>query len=102
MGNSLIRGEDGDMDLELLGGGDIDLDIETEDGSVRVDLEKGISVAFSIRTDDGRLEIDVAEVTDLRRGKDSISGELSGGEGQIRIRTGDGNVTLREIGSASQ
>jgi hypothetical protein len=102
IGNSLIRGEDGDLDLELLEGGDIDLDIETDDGSVRVDLEEGISVEFSIRTDDGRLEVDLAEATGLRREEDSISGELSGGKGQIRIRTTDGNVTLREIGSASR
>jgi DUF4097 and DUF4098 domain-containing protein YvlB len=91
-----IRAEDGDIELDLLKVSGIDLDITADDGNVTVDLEFGISAAFSIDTDDGRIRVDLPNADFFKKRRHRISGEIHGGQGRIRIRTADGNVTLRE------
>ena len=88
--------QDGDVELDLLRADQIDLDIRAYDGDVKVNLEPGMSAAFSIETEDGRIKTDLPGARDLDRERDQVSGEIGSGEGRIRIRTADGDVTLRE------
>ena len=91
-----IRTADGDIDLDLLKVHRIDMDIIAEDGDITVDFEQGISAVFSIDTDDGRIRVDLPNADLFTKRRHRIEGELHGGKGRIRIRTADGNVTLRE------
>jgi DUF4097 and DUF4098 domain-containing protein YvlB len=88
--------EDGDVELDLLKVDRIDLDVRAYDGDVTVNIEPGMSAAFSLDTRDGRIRTDLPGTRDLDKGRDQVSGQIGTGEGRIRIRTVDGDVTLRE------
>lgn len=92
-----LKSEDGDFDIELLKTGNLALDIRTDDGDIEVGLQRGISASFSIDVDDGRIRTDLSSEADIQEGNGWMSGKLGKGKGNIRIRTGDGSVMLREI-----
>lgn len=92
-----IRAEDGDIDLDLLAVKRFEADIKTDDGDITVDLEKGFSTSFYVSADDAdyiRIELD--DVKDFKEDRFSKSGSLHGGEGRMKIRTADGNITIKE------
>jgi DUF4097 and DUF4098 domain-containing protein YvlB len=91
-----IRANDGDIDLDLLKSGKIDVDIKTDDGPVRVNLEKGFSIHFYAYSDDGRINIELENIEKFEDERHAKSGEINGGRGRIRIRTSDGNITIGE------
>jgi DUF4097 and DUF4098 domain-containing protein YvlB len=97
VGSGTIKTEDGDLDLSLLDGSALDLDVQADDGSVWVDLEEGMSIEFSVQSDDGRLNLDLSEVADLKREDHRVTGSIHGGKGKLRVRTADGEITIREV-----
>lgn len=92
-----IKGQDGDIDIELLKTGKLDLEIRTDDGGIDLGLQSGISASFSIDVDDGRIRTDLPSAKNVQSGNSWMSGKLGKGKGNIRIRTDDGPVMLREI-----
>ncbi len=91
-----IRTVDGDVDLDFLAGEAMDVEVRTADGDVTVDLEPGTSVRLSIDTGDGPIRLDLPEGVEVRQRRSSASAQLGGGEGRLRIETGDGRVVVRE------
>jgi DUF4097 and DUF4098 domain-containing protein YvlB len=92
-----IRAEDGYLDLDLLAVEMFEADIRTDDGDVSVDLEKGFSTSFYVSADDAEdIRIELDDVEDFKEDQSSKSGSLHGGKGRIKIRTADGNITIRE------
>lgn len=89
-----IRGEDGDVELELVSARDLDLEIELDDGDVDLRLSPEISASFTVETDDGAVRVSPEERV-TSRSRHRVSGRLGDGAGTIRIRTHDGDVTLR-------
>lgn len=85
---------DGDVDLDLLRGEDMEVDVRTRDGDVVVALEPGTSARFSVDTGDGRIRINLPDAAELVQGRREASGRLGDGRGRIRISTGDGSVSL--------
>ncbi len=92
-----ILAEDGDVDIELINTSAIDMDIRTLDGDVEVRLEEGVSAVFTIDADEGMIRTDLPSAGNIQKGKHWLSGKLLDGKGNIRIRTEDGNVTVRQI-----
>ena len=93
----IIRANDGEIDLDLLAGDTLDADIRTDDGDVTVDLEKGFSLTFHASADDvDYIRIDLDDIEDYREDRVSKSGRIRGGNGQLRIRTADGDITIKE------
>jgi len=89
-----VRVADGDVDLDLTSAMDLDLYVSADDGDVSVRLGSEISAEFSVETDDG--DIDVSSDDWILSKKDHrVTGKVGDGQGQIRIRTNDGDVTLR-------
>ncbi|MBN2185151.1 MAG: DUF4097 family beta strand repeat protein [Candidatus Krumholzibacteriota bacterium] len=91
------QSSDGDVDIELLKTDELDLDIRTDDGDIKLLLEEGISVTFTIDVDDGRIKIDLPSGVITQKDDHWMSGKLRDGKGRVRIRTEDGDVTLKEI-----
>ncbi len=92
-----VTAEDGDIEVDLLAGGMLDADIRTDDGDINIDLEKGFSVSFHVSADDAdhiRLELD--DIEEYREDEHIKSGSINGGNGRLKIRTADGNVTIIE------
>ncbi len=92
-----LRAQDGDIDIELLKTGNLDLEIRTDDGDIDLSLQSGISASFSIDVDDGRIRTNLPSAKNVQSGNSWMSGKLGKGKGNIRIRTSDGSVMLREI-----
>jgi hypothetical protein len=92
----ILRAEDGDIDLDLLAGLKLDADIRTDDGDVHVDLEKGCSLTFHASADDADyIRIDLDDIEDYREDRVSKSGRIKEGNGRLKIRTSDGDITIR-------
>jgi len=92
----IIRSEDGDIDLDLLATETLDADIRTDDGDVTINLEKGFSLSFHASSDDvDYIHIDLDDIENYREDDHSKTGRIGGGEGQLKIRTADGNITIK-------
>ncbi len=91
-----MRGDDGNISIELLGGGAVDIDILMDDGDVSLSLEDDVSATVVITMDDGSADIDLPRIVDLVEGEHRVKGRLGEGEGSIRIQTDDGTVRIRE------
>jgi hypothetical protein len=75
-----------------------DWSISTGDGSVTLDLPDAFNADLDARTGDGRIaveDITVAGVTG-KMSKNHLRGQLGSGGRSVRIRTGDGSITLRK------
>jgi hypothetical protein len=75
-------------------------DITTGDGAVTLELPDGFAGELDAHTGDGRIvfrDLDVSNVTGdvTRRRRDTVRGRLGAGGGAVRIRTGDGAISLR-------
>jgi hypothetical protein len=92
----IIRSEDGDIDLDLLSSDTLDADIRTDDGDVTVDLEKGFSLSFHASADDvDYIRVDLDDIENYREDRVSKSGRLRDGAGRLKIRTADGDITIK-------
>ncbi len=92
----ILRANDGDIDLDLMIGETLDADIMTDDGDVTVDLEKGFSLSFHVSADDADyIRIDLDDIENYREDDHSKSGRIGGGNGRLKIRTADGDVTIK-------
>jgi hypothetical protein len=92
-----IQAEDGDIDLDLLAVEMFEADIKTDDGDVTVDLDKGFSISFYVSADDAdSIRIELDDIEDYKEDRTTKSGSIYGGKGRIKIRTTDGNITIRE------
>lgn len=92
----IMRSEDGDIDLDLLADETLDADIRTDDGNVTVSLEKGFSLSFHVSADDvDYIRIDLDDIENYKEDDHSKSGRISGGNGRLKIRAADGDVTIK-------
>ena|ERR1043166_7381747 len=74
-----------------------DWDISTGDGSVTLAIPDGFGAELDAHTGDGRIhmqDLSVSNVTGRVNGN-SLRGRLGSGGRNLRVRTGDGSITLR-------
>jgi hypothetical protein len=92
----IIRSEDGDIDVDLSASEIFDGDIRTDDGDVTVNLEKGFSLSFHATADDvDYIRIALDDIENYREDRVSKSGRLLDGVGRLKIRTADGDITIK-------
>ncbi len=93
------RSGDGSLRLTAAPGSRVarDWDVSTGDGSVTFDIPNDLNADLDAHTGDGRIRLDGISVSnvqgELRR--NSVRGQLGSGGATLRIRTGDGSITLR-------
>jgi DUF4097 and DUF4098 domain-containing protein YvlB len=71
------------------------LRVDTGSGAVVVELPPSAGASLDVRTGSGGIGVDLP-LGDARRARNSLSGTIGDGAGQIRIRTGSGSVRIRE------
>jgi hypothetical protein len=71
-------------------------DLSTGDGSVRVRVPDGFGAQLDAHTGDGRITIrDLTVIAEgARTTRDTLRGRLGDGGGAVRIRTGDGSISV--------
>jgi hypothetical protein len=73
-----------------------DWTIATGDGSVTLELPDDFNAELDAHTGDGRISVEDLRVNvSGRMGKNRLRGQLGAGGAPLRIRTGDGSITLR-------
>jgi hypothetical protein len=79
-----------------------DWDIVTGDGSVTVELPEGFNAELDAHTGDGSIRLNDITVSNVsgKIAKNDVKGRLGSGGANVRIRTGDGSITLRRAMSA--
>jgi hypothetical protein len=90
-----IRSQDGDVDIGFAGAKQINADIESDDGCITMWLPKGASTTFKIDVDDGNIGVGVPSTVVLEKNSHWLSGKIGNGHGHVRIKTSDGDVTLK-------
>lgn len=93
-----VSAAEGDIEVGLLSGPTpLDAEIKTEDGDIEIEFEKGFSVSFHVSADDpDSIRFDLANMEDFKEDRYGKSGSINGGSGRLRIRTDEGDVTIRE------
>lgn len=89
-----IRGNDGDMNLDLAIAREANINVATDDGDVTVRLSGELSFDYLVTMDDGDVDVDLDGVTDKETSEHRVSGTVGDGRGLVRIRTSDGDVTI--------
>ena len=71
--------------------------ITTGDGSVTVDLPTRFDAELDAHSGDGRVRIDDADLQMQRReDRSTVRGRIGLGGHDLRVRTGDGSITIRQ------
>jgi DUF4097 and DUF4098 domain-containing protein YvlB len=92
-----ISAAEGDIEVDLLSGPALDAEFKTEDGDIEIDLEKGFSVSFHVSADEtDNIRLDMIGTENYKEDRYSKSGSINGGNGRLRVRTDEGDVTIRE------
>jgi len=93
------RSGDGTVTVHVAAGSaaENDWDINTGDGSVTLELPDDFSADLDAHTGDGRIHMQDVTVSNVtgQIGRNSIRGRLGAGGHNLRVRTGDGSITLR-------
>jgi DUF4097 and DUF4098 domain-containing protein YvlB len=74
-----------------------DWDIVTGDGSVTLEVPDGFGAEIDARTGDGHIRVQDLTISNVTGSldKNSVRGRLGQGGRGVRVRTGDGSITLR-------
>jgi DUF4097 and DUF4098 domain-containing protein YvlB len=91
----LIKSQDGDVDVGFAIPTQISVNIETDDGCVTMRLPQDVSTTFAIDVDDGNIGVNVPSTVVLEKNCRWISGKIGNGNGEVRIKTADGDVDIR-------
>jgi DUF4097 and DUF4098 domain-containing protein YvlB len=75
-----------------------DWTISTGDGSVMLDLPDAFSADLDAHTGDGRIAVENLTVSDVsgKMARNRLRGQIGTGGRLLRVRTGDGSITLRK------
>lgn len=96
-----VRTGDGSVDVRAAAGSrpEEDWDIQTGDGHVRLEVRDGFAGDLDAHTNDGRIHLDGIEVSNITGeiGRGALRGTLGGGGRAVRVRTGDGSITIRKF-----
>jgi hypothetical protein len=89
-GNVTVRAESGSAPSA-------DWTITTGDGSVTLEVPDGFGAELDAHTGDGRVRLQDVSVSNVvgELGKNTLKGRLGSGGPALRVRTGDGSITLR-------
>ena len=76
-----------------------DWDIVTGDGSVTLEVPDGFGAELDAHTGDGNIHVGDLTLSNVigKVGKNSLRGTLGEGGRSVRLRTGDGSITLKRL-----
>lgn len=74
-----------------------DWEVTTGDGSITLEIPGGFNSEIDAHTGDGRVRVEDVEVSNVagELRKNSLKGRIGSGGRLVRLRTGDGSITLR-------
>ena len=104
--NVHARSGDGSVTIDAEPGSapDADWDITTGDGSVTLALPEGFGAELDAQSGDGGIRVEEITVSNVtgKIGRNALRGRIGEGGPSIRVRTGDGSITLKRTLSAER
>jgi len=97
------RSGDGSIAIQARPGSTVEADweIASGDGSVTLGIPEVFDAELDARTGDGGIRLEGVSVTSTGSiHRNSVTGRLGSGGHPVRVRTGDGSITVRRSGSA--
>jgi hypothetical protein len=95
------RSGDGSVSVHAAGGSSAasDWNITTGDGSVTLELPDGFGAELDAHTGDGAIRMNDIQLSNVTgaTAKNTVRGTLGTGGHAVRVRTGDGSITLRRF-----
>jgi DUF4097 and DUF4098 domain-containing protein YvlB len=95
------RSGDGSVTIEAEPGSTAegDWDIVTGDGSVTLAVPEGFAAELDAHTGDGSIRMEEITLSNVSGtlGRNTVKGRLGSGGHNVRVRTGDGSITLRRF-----
>jgi len=95
------RSGDGSVVIEVEPGSaaEADWDITTGDGSITLAVPDGFGAEIDAHTGDGGIRMEDVSLSNVsgKIGRNSVRGTLGAGGKNVRVRTGDGSITLRRF-----
>ena len=95
------RSGDGSVVIEVEPGStaEADWDITTGDGSITLAVPDGFGAEIDAHTGDGGIRMEDISLSNVsgKIGRNSVRGTLGAGGKNVRVRTGDGSITLRRF-----
>jgi hypothetical protein len=90
---------DGSVAVNALRGSRVvtDWKLETNDGSVRLVVPRDLAADVELSTGDGSIHSDLPLTIEGKHIGRQMSGKLNGGGPLLRVRTGDGSITISSI-----
>lgn len=101
-----VRARSGDGSVNINAGAGsasaTDWNITTGDGSVTLALPDDFGAEVDAHTGDGRIHLQNLELSNVtgQLNRDSLRGRVGAGGGTVRLRTGDGSITLKRSSTA--
>ena len=95
-----LRTNDGSVDAEARMGSKIVREwyVTTGDGAVRLRIPANLNADLDAHTGDGRIRVDFPlTVPAGRMSESTVEGKLNGGGPPLRVRTGDGSITISKL-----
>jgi DUF4097 and DUF4098 domain-containing protein YvlB len=96
-----VRTGDGSVTIRAAAGStaEADWNITTGDGSVVLEMPEGFGGELDAHTGDGRIHMQDLTLSNVIGpiGKTTLRGRLGAGGHAVRVRTGDGSITLRRL-----
>ena len=92
-----LHTSDGSVEVAVSPGSRVSSDwkVETGDGSVRLELPHDLSANIELLTGDGSIHLDMPVTVNGLRNEHEIRGKLNSGGPLLRVRTGDGSITVQ-------
>jgi hypothetical protein len=103
-----VRARSGDGSVTIHAGpgstANADWDITTGDGSVTLALPDGFGAELDAHTGDGGIRMEDITLSNVtgKIGRNTLRGRLGSGGRNVRVRTGDGSITLKRIPNAER
>jgi DUF4097 and DUF4098 domain-containing protein YvlB len=103
-----VRARSGDGSVTIHAGpgstANADWDITTGDGSVTLALPDGFGAELDAHTGDGGIRMEDITLSNVtgKIGRNTLRGRLGSGGRNVRLRTGDGSITLKRMPNAER
>lgn len=96
------RSGDGSVAVHAQAGSttEADWDLSSGDGSITIDVPENFGAELEARTGDGRVHLDGVTLSNVSGeiARNRANGRLGAGGHAMRVRTGDGSISIRRVG----
>lgn len=97
-----IKTGDGKVDTRAEAGstlGEGGWEVDTGDGNVTLAIPSNLAANVDLQSGDGHINLEIPLTVEGRLKDNHLQGRMNGGGRQLRVHTGDGSISLKDVGA---